>query len=158
MMRHARMRASPSGCHTRRPTGHLWASSPPTNRGHSQARSSSRPRSPSETTRSSPRRWGMGDAPRRCHDEAPMSSVFVPFLFQLRACKVKVGTQEAMALAGALTQGLHESSLDGFYHGARALAVLRAQELDAFDQAFLAHFRGVRLAGLDLVKEREDWL
>jgi uncharacterized protein len=87
-----------------------------------------------------------------------MSAVFVPFLFQLRACKVKVGTQEAMALAQALAAGLHESSLDGFYHVARALTVHREQDLDSFDQAFSAHFRGVRIASLDLVKELEDWL
>src|ERR1700722_8571866 len=100
----------------------------------------------------------MGAARHRCHDRAAMSAVFVPFLFQLRACKVKVGTQEAMALAQALSAGLHESSLDGFYHVARALTVHREQDLDAFDQAFSAHFRGVRIASLDLVKELEDWL
>jgi uncharacterized protein with von Willebrand factor type A (vWA) domain len=87
-----------------------------------------------------------------------MSAVFIPFLFQLRACKVKVGTQEAMALAHALAAGLHDSSLDGFYHVARALTVHREQDLDSFDQAFSAHFRGVQLASLDLVKELEEWL
>ena len=50
-----------------------------------------------------------------------MSSAFVPFLFELRARKIKVGTQEALALARALAAGLHDSSLDGFYHVARAL-------------------------------------
>ena len=49
-----------------------------------------------------------------------MSAAFVPFLFELRSRKVKVGTQEAMSLARALSIGLHESSLDGFYHVARA--------------------------------------
>jgi uncharacterized protein with von Willebrand factor type A (vWA) domain len=87
-----------------------------------------------------------------------VSNAFVPFLFELRARKVKVGTQEALALARALATGLHDSSLDGFYHVARALTVHREQDLDAFDQAFGAHFRGVRLASLDLVKELEDWL
>jgi uncharacterized protein with von Willebrand factor type A (vWA) domain len=87
-----------------------------------------------------------------------MSAAFVPFLFELRARKVKVGTQEALALAQALLAGLHDSSLDGFYHVARALAVHREQDLDAFDQAFGAHFRGVKVASLDLVKELEDWL
>ena len=64
-----------------------------------------------------------------------MSAAFVPFLFELRAQKVKVGTQEAMALARALTLGLHDSSLDGFYHVARALCVHREGDLDSFDQA-----------------------
>ena len=49
--------------------------------------------------------------------------MFVPFLFELRKRKVKVGLQEATALARALTMGLHDSSLDGFYHVARALCV-----------------------------------
>ena len=56
-----------------------------------------------------------------------MSAVFVPFLFELRARKIKVGAQEAMSLARALSMGLHESSLDGFYHVARALCVHREQ-------------------------------
>jgi uncharacterized protein len=87
-----------------------------------------------------------------------MSAAFVPFLFELRSRKVRVGTQEAIALARALVAGLHDSSLDGFYHVARALTVHREQDLDAFDQAFAAHFRGVRVASLDLVKELEQWL
>jgi uncharacterized protein with von Willebrand factor type A (vWA) domain len=87
-----------------------------------------------------------------------VSAAFVPFLYELRARKVKVGTQEALALAQALMSGLHDSSLDGFYHVARALTVHREQDLDAFDQAFASHFRGVKLASLDLVKELEDWL
>jgi uncharacterized protein with von Willebrand factor type A (vWA) domain len=87
-----------------------------------------------------------------------MSAAFVPFLFELRARKVKVGSQEALALARALAAGLHDSSLDGFYHVARALTVHREQDLDAFDQAFSSHFRGVTLASLDLVKELEEWL
>jgi len=87
-----------------------------------------------------------------------MSAAFVPFLYELRARKVKVGTQEALALAQALSASLHDSSLDGFYHVARALTVHREQDLDAFDQAFASHFRGVRVASLDLVKELEDWL
>ncbi len=87
-----------------------------------------------------------------------MSGAFVPFLFELRARRIKVGTQEALALAQALIAGLHDSSLDGFYHVARALTVHREQDLDAFDQAFGTHFRGVHAASLDLIKELEDWL
>jgi uncharacterized protein with von Willebrand factor type A (vWA) domain len=87
-----------------------------------------------------------------------VSAAFVPFLFELRARKVKVGGQEAMALARALSMGLHDSSLDGFYHVARALCVHREQDLDAFDQAFLHHFRGVELQSLQLLDEIESWL
>src|SRR3974390_1258420 len=78
--------------------------------------------------------------------------MFVPFLFELRKRKVKVGLQEATALAKALSMGLHDSSLDGFYHVARALCVHSEADLDAFDEAFLAHFRGVPGASLELAK------
>jgi uncharacterized protein with von Willebrand factor type A (vWA) domain len=84
--------------------------------------------------------------------------VFVPFLFELRKRKVKVGLQEAMALARALGMNLHDTSLDGFYHVARALCVHTEADLDAFDEAFLACFRGVEAKSLDLVKELEEWL
>ncbi len=87
-----------------------------------------------------------------------MSAVFVPFLYELRAKKVKVGLQEAMALAHALARGLHESSLDGFYHVARALCVHRESDLDSFDEAFGSHFRGIAAESIKLLDELEDWL
>ena len=87
-----------------------------------------------------------------------MSQAFVPFLFELRARKVKVGAQEAMALARALVLGLHDSSLDGFYHVARALCVHREGDLDAFDQAFASHFRGVTASAVELLDALEEWL
>jgi uncharacterized protein with von Willebrand factor type A (vWA) domain len=87
-----------------------------------------------------------------------VSQAFVPFLFELRARKVKVGAQEAMSMARALSLGLHDSSLDGFYHVARALCVHREQDLDAFDQAFSHHFRGIEAKSLELLAELEQWL
>ncbi|HSO31024.1 MAG TPA: VWA domain-containing protein [Labilithrix sp.] len=87
-----------------------------------------------------------------------MSAAFVPFLYELRARKVKVGAQEAVALAKALGLGLHDSSLDGFYHVARAICVHRESDLDKFDEAFLAHFKGVSALSIELVEELEEWL
>ena len=87
-----------------------------------------------------------------------MSAVFVPFLYELRARKVKVGLQEAVALARALVMNLHEASLDGFYHVARALVVHREGDLDAFDQAFLSHFKGIETKSVQLLDELEEWL
>src|SRR6185295_17851783 len=87
-----------------------------------------------------------------------MSAAFVPFLYELRARKVKVGAQEATALAKALMLGLHESSLDGFYHLARAICVHKESDLDKFDEAFLSHFRGISALGMELVEELEEWL
>ena len=87
-----------------------------------------------------------------------MSASFVPFLFELRANKVKVGAQEAMSLARALAMGLHDSSLDGFYHVARALCVHRESDHDPFDQAFSHHFRGIERVGMELLEELDQWL
>jgi uncharacterized protein with von Willebrand factor type A (vWA) domain len=87
-----------------------------------------------------------------------MSNAFVPFLYELRARKVKVGPQEATSLARALVAGIHESSLDGFYHVARALCVHREADLDAFDQAFSSHFKGIESASMNVLDELEEWL
>ena len=87
-----------------------------------------------------------------------MSGAFVPFLYELRARKVKVGAQEALALARAIRMGLHDSSLDGFYHLARAICVHRESDLDKFDEAFLSHFKGVSMESLKLVDELDEWL
>ncbi len=87
-----------------------------------------------------------------------MSRAFIPFLYELRARKVKVGAQEAIALAKALGMGLHDSSLDGFYHVARAICVHRESDLDKFDEAFLAHFKGISALSMKLVDELAEWL
>ncbi len=84
--------------------------------------------------------------------------MFIPFLYRLRQHGVPVGTQEALALAKALSVGLHDSSLDGFYYTARALMVHDEGHLDAFDQAFLAEFRGVEGKHIQLKEELLQWL
>jgi uncharacterized protein with von Willebrand factor type A (vWA) domain len=84
--------------------------------------------------------------------------MFVPFLYELRKRKVPVGAQEAVNLAAALEAGLHDSSLDGFYHVARALLIHSEAHLDAFDDAFATHFRGAEAKGLELKQELLDWL
>jgi uncharacterized protein with von Willebrand factor type A (vWA) domain len=84
--------------------------------------------------------------------------VFVPFLYALRRRKVPVGTTEAVQLARALSLGLHESSLDGFYHLARALLVHSEAHLDAFDQAFLEVFKGVEAKALEVHADLLEWL
>jgi len=84
--------------------------------------------------------------------------MIVPFIYELRSRKVPVGTMEAVALAKALSMGLHESSLDGFYHVARALCVHSETHLDAFDDAFLAHFKGIEKHAIDIKKQIFEWL
>jgi uncharacterized protein with von Willebrand factor type A (vWA) domain len=49
--------------------------------------------------------------------------VLIDFLFELRRRKLPVSTHEWMALMEAMALGLHESSLDGFYHLCRTLCV-----------------------------------
>lgn len=87
-----------------------------------------------------------------------MSDLVVPFLYELRARKLKVGATEALALAKAMGAGAHESSLERFYHVARALCVHREGDLDAFDVAFAAHFEGVERAAAKLTDELLSWL
>ena len=84
--------------------------------------------------------------------------MFVPFIYALRERKVPVGTQEAVALAKALSMGLHEDSLDGFYYTARALCVHNEAHLDAFDDAFLSYFKGVERGAAQLKDQLFEWL
>jgi uncharacterized protein with von Willebrand factor type A (vWA) domain len=84
--------------------------------------------------------------------------MFIPFIYRLRQYGVPVGTQEAISLARALTMGLHDSSLDGFYYAARALCIHNEGHLDAFDQAFLAEFRGIEGKHVQLKEELLQWL
>lgn len=84
--------------------------------------------------------------------------MFTGFLYELRARKVPVGAQEAVALARALVSGLHDSSLDGFYHVARSLLIHSEAHLDDFDLAFAKHFRGVHVEAKVVAEELLSWL
>lgn len=84
--------------------------------------------------------------------------MFVPFLYELRSRKVPVGATEAVALSRALLEGLHDSSLEGFYFVARALLVHDEKHLDAFDQAFAKHFQGIESASVEITQQLLDWV
>src|SRR5262249_32337927 len=84
--------------------------------------------------------------------------VFIDFFYELRRRGIKVGPQEALAVAEALTRDLHETTLDGFYDVARALCVHREQALAAFDTAFAAYFHGIEVEALQISEELLDWL
>lgn len=84
--------------------------------------------------------------------------MFVPFLYELRAHGVPVGTQEAVNLARVLEAGLHDSSLMGFYEVAKAVLVHDEKYLDDFDRAFAKHFQGVEVAAAKLKDELFEWL
>jgi hypothetical protein len=84
--------------------------------------------------------------------------MYLPLVFELRKRRVRVGLGEVMALSRALALGLHESSLDGFYRVSRALLVHSESDLDAFDEAFGACFRGVDAESRELLAALSEWL
>ncbi len=84
--------------------------------------------------------------------------MFIDFFFELRRNKVPVATQEWLSLMQGLALGLHDSSLDGFYHLARALCVKDVAHYDAFDAAFLKVFQGIERESLLITEELLGWL
>ena len=84
--------------------------------------------------------------------------MLIDFLFELRKRKLPVSTHEWMALMEGMALGLHESSLDGFYRLCRTLCVKDIAHYDAYDEAFLAYFKGVHADALQLTQELIDWL
>ena len=84
--------------------------------------------------------------------------MFIDFIYELRNFGVPVGTTEAMRLAEAMSKGLHENSLDGFYYIARAILVHSERHLDLFDQAFSKHFKGIEIEGKKIEDDLLDWL
>jgi uncharacterized protein with von Willebrand factor type A (vWA) domain len=84
--------------------------------------------------------------------------MFTSFLYRLREFDVPVGVGEAITLAAAMSHGLHEQTLDGFYYTARATLIHHEGHLDAFDQAFLAEFKGIEFDAPELTEELQRWL
>jgi hypothetical protein len=84
--------------------------------------------------------------------------VLIDFLFELRKRKLPVSTHEWMALMEAMALGLHESSLDGFYHLCRTLCVKDIALYDAYDEAFLAYFKDIHTDALQLTEQIRAWL
>ncbi len=84
--------------------------------------------------------------------------MFVDFFYTLRRYKLPVTTHEWDALMEALALGLHDSSLDGFYHLARMICVKDVAHFDAFDQAFLEYFKDVQSQSLEMTEQLLEWL
>src|SRR3954467_3488701 len=63
-----------------------------------------------------------------------------------------------MALMEGMAKGLHESSLDGFYHLCRTLCVKDIAFYDAYDEAFLAYFKDIQVESIKLTEELRAWL
>lgn len=85
--------------------------------------------------------------------------MFLDLFYGLRKEGVPVSPQEWRTLLGALEQGLHGSSLERFYHLARACLVKSETYYDAYDRVFLRLFKGVEGAAGDGVTQQVlDWL
>ncbi|MBI4508464.1 MAG: VWA domain-containing protein [Deltaproteobacteria bacterium] len=84
--------------------------------------------------------------------------MFLEFFEELRRHKVPVSTHEWLTLAKAMSLGLHDSSLNGFYSLARSICVKDIAHYDAFDAAFLKTFRGIESSSLRLTEEMSAWL
>jgi uncharacterized protein with von Willebrand factor type A (vWA) domain len=83
--------------------------------------------------------------------------MFTAFFYLLRARGLKVSPQEWFTLLRGLQLELHESSLTGFYHLARAVLVKTEADFDKLDLAFVEFFKGIK-AYDELPEELLNWL
>ena len=88
--------------------------------------------------------------------------MFLPFFEQLRAHKVPVSMREFLAFLDGMAAGLATYDVEAFYYLARVSMVKDERNIDKFDQAFAAAFKGLENISLDDVLEAveipRDWL
>jgi uncharacterized protein with von Willebrand factor type A (vWA) domain len=88
--------------------------------------------------------------------------MFLPFFEQLRRHKVPVSMREFLAFLDGMAAGLVTYDVDAFYYLARVSMVKDERNIDKFDQAFSAAFKGLENIALDDVLEAvdipRDWL
>ena len=83
--------------------------------------------------------------------------MFASFFYLLRQRGLDVSLNEWLTLLEGMEQGLHRSSLTGFYQLCRAVLVKSEAEYDRFDQVFLEYFRDVPWKG-ELPEDLLNWL
>ena len=83
--------------------------------------------------------------------------MFASFFYLLRQRGLDVSLNEWLTLLQGMKQGLHRSSLTGFYQLCRAVLVKSEAEYDRFDQVFLEFFKDVPWQG-ELPEEVLQWL
>lgn len=83
--------------------------------------------------------------------------MFADFFYLLRRRGLDVSLNEWLTLLEGMEQGLHRSSLTGFYQLCRAVLVKSEAEYDRFDQVFLEYFRDIPWKG-ELPEELLNWL
>ena len=83
--------------------------------------------------------------------------MFASFFYLLRQRGLDVSLNEWLTLLQGMEQGLHRSSLTGFYQLCRAVLVKSEAEYGRFDQVFLEFFKDVPWQG-ELPEEVLQWL
>ncbi|WP_025054113.1 vWA domain-containing protein [Sulfitobacter noctilucicola] len=88
--------------------------------------------------------------------------MFLPFFDQLRAHKVPVSMREFLAFLDGMAAGIATYDVEAFYYLARVAMVKDERNIDKFDQAFAAAFKGLENISFDDVLEvveiPGDWL
>ena len=88
--------------------------------------------------------------------------MFVPFFENLRRAAIPVSLREYLTFLQGMKAGLATYDSDQFYFLARAAMVKDERNLDKFDRAFAATFKGLECIGMEQVLEAvdlpADWL
>lgn len=82
--------------------------------------------------------------------------MFLPFFDQLRRHKVPVSMREFLAFLDGMSAGLATYDVEAFYYLARISMVKDERNIDKFDQAFSAAFKGLENISFDDVLEAVD--
>jgi len=85
--------------------------------------------------------------------------MFLDLFYGLRDEGVPVAIQEWQTFLRALEEGLHSSSLLGFYHLGRSCLIKSETYFDHYDRVFARVFKGIEgAAGDEVVQKVLDWL
>ena len=88
--------------------------------------------------------------------------MFLPFFEHLRKAGIPVSLREYLSFLEGMKAGLATYDVEAFYYLARTAMVKDERNLDKFDRAFAASFKGLDQIGLDQVLEAvdlpADWL
>ncbi len=82
--------------------------------------------------------------------------MFLPFFEQLRKHGVPVSMREFLAFLEGMTAGLATYDVEAFYYLARVSMIKDERNIDRFDRAFSAAFKGLENISLDEVLEAVD--
>ncbi len=82
--------------------------------------------------------------------------MFLPFYENLRKAAIPVSLREFLTFLEAMQAGLATYDIEAFYYLARTAMVKDERNIDKFDRAFAASFKGLEDIGLDQVLEAVD--